>query len=522
MNRRVCFNLADRLRLLIGLVISGLLFVAGVLEADGTLFAAEPYHLAESAFEGATVEGFSATSSDWRVYRDAQFGFSLRYPGDWTLSPGDTVDPYTWVWEVRFTAPSGVYTAIVVDVSPLEDSHQDLEGWAAAVLEARGSSVAELEAQHRIQPALIDKAPALRSELPAESEILTVFTHEEYGYVISLDQADVNRSTGERLTPELRDQNAATYDEVVGSWVFGDMRPSIEKRTPSLTVGVAELADTFDFPVGARSTFEYAENPYFWEGQYHYCFGTDKGNLYHGGQDRDNLAGTAVWAVANGEVYWYDPYYSSYPGRIVIVEHNLTDGGTIYSMYAHLGSVSVSQGESVQKGDLIGTLLDQGSNTHIHWEMRYNGSMASFPCNSGFVPGVGYTYPNLPDAWGYTNPPVFVIAQNGGTCPAPYPLEPVDGTTLDSRTVTFRWNGEKWCDFHGYTFRVCTSSDASNPANCLIDTDEAGTQRIETIRGYDNQDLYWGVRAANAPHGADWAVRRFRIEPDVYLPVVVK
>lgn len=518
LNRLVCFNRADLLRLLSCLVVSGLLYVSGVCQPIGTIFAAEPHHLAAPAFEGATVEGSAVVRSDWSVYRDAQFGFSLRYPGDWTLSPGETVDPYAWVWEVRVIAPSGVYAAIVVDVSPLEDSHQDLESWAAAVLAARGYSWAELEAQRGIQPVLIDEVPALRIELPADSEILTVFTHGEYGYVISLDQGDADRRTGERLTPELRDQNAAIYDEVVGSWVFGDMQPSIEARTPSLTVGVAEVADAFDFPVGARSTFEYAENPYFWEGQYHYCFGTDKGNLYHGGQDRDNLAGTAVRAVANGEVYWYDPYYSSYPGRIVIVEHDLTGGGTIFSMYAHLGSVSVSAGQSVQKGDLIGTLLDQGSNTHIHWEMRYNGSMASFPCNSGFVPGIGYTYPNLPDAWGYTNPPVFVIAQNGGTCPAPYPLDPEDGSILDSRTVTFRWNGEKWCDFEGYTFRVCTSSDVSNPANCLIDTDEAGTQRIETIRGYDNQDLYWGVRAANAPHGADWAVSRFRIEPETPPP----
>ena len=48
-----------------------------------------------------------------------------------------------------------------------------------------------------------------------------------------------------------------------------------------------------------------------------------------------------------------------------------------------------------------------------------------------------------------------------------------------------------------------------------------GTQRTETIYGYDKQDLYWGVRAANFPGGADWTVRSFRLEPDVYLPLVV-
>jgi hypothetical protein len=101
----------------------------------------------------------------------------------------------------------------------------------------------------------------------------------------------------------------------------------------------------------------------------------------------------------------------------------------------------------------------------------------------------------------------------GGTCSAPSLIEPSDGAVLSSNTVTFRWNAVSGCTFNGYTFRVCTSPDVDNLSNCFIDTGEGGTQRTETINGHDNQDLYWGVRAANAPSGANWAVRRFRIEP---------
>jgi len=101
----------------------------------------------------------------------------------------------------------------------------------------------------------------------------------------------------------------------------------------------------------------------------------------------------------------------------------------------------------------------------------------------------------------------------GGTCSAPSLIEPADGAVLGSHTITFRWNAVSGCTFNGYTFRVCTSPDVDNLSNCFIDTGEAGTQRTETITGRDNQDLYWGVRAANAPGGASWAVRRFRIEP---------
>lgn len=101
----------------------------------------------------------------------------------------------------------------------------------------------------------------------------------------------------------------------------------------------------------------------------------------------------------------------------------------------------------------------------------------------------------------------------GGSCSAPSLIEPSDNAILNSRTITFRWNALSGCNFNGYTFRVCTSSNMDNLGSCFIDTGEGGTQRTETINGRDNQDLYWGVKAANAPSGANWAVRHFRIEP---------
>ena len=69
------------------------------------------------------------------------------------------------------------------------------------------------------------------------------------------------------------------------------------------------------------------------------------------------------------------------------------------------------------------------------------------------------------------------------------------------------------CTFNGYTFRVKNTSDMDSGGTTLIDTGEGGMQRTETINGWDNQDLYWGVKATNAPNGASWAVRRFRINP---------
>ena len=102
---------------------------------------------------------------------------------------------------------------------------------------------------------------------------------------------------------------------------------------------------------------------------------------------------------------------------------------------------------------------------------------------------------------------------SGGSCSAPSLIEPGDEATLSSRTITFRWNAVSGCTFNGYTFRIKNTSDMDSGGTTLIDTGEGGMQRTETINGWDNQDLCWGVKATNAPNGASWAVRRFRINP---------
>ncbi len=155
------------------------------------------------------------------------------------------------------------------------------------------------------------------------------------------------------------------------------------------------------------------------------CFGVDWPRLLHAGVDWFRADGhyatpTDVLAAADGVVAWYDPGYNSYPGKVVIVRHRLTDGRDLYSVYSHLGpDVGVVQDQIVLKGQRIGSLLDQGSNTHLHFELRYfldgrniYGAYAS--CNSSMlVAGRGYTYRVHPDDFpapgaGYVDPVTFI------------------------------------------------------------------------------------------------------------------
>jgi hypothetical protein len=183
-------------------------------------------------------------------------------------------------------------------------------------------------------------------------------------------------------------------------------------------------------------------------------------------------------------------------------------------MYGHLQDVYVVVDQEVTRGKPIGTVYDRNSSSHLHWEMQYffDGSVI---CNTSGIPGPGYTYPKHPDEWGYTDPTNFIAShrQIGTACPAPNLIEPADGAVLSSRTITFRWNAVSGCEFDGYTFRIKNVPTMDSGGTTIRDTGEGGTQRTETMDGWDNTDLYWGVKAANASAGASWAVQRFRHVP---------
>ena len=88
----------------------------------------------------------------------------------------------------------------------------------------------------------------------------------------------------------------------------------------------------------------------------------------HRGVDIAVPTGTTVYAAHDGTVTTatYDSYYGNY----VVIEK---DGYT--TKYAHMDSLSVSAGQSITKGTVIGTTGSTGSSTgsHLHIECLYNG-----------------------------------------------------------------------------------------------------------------------------------------------------
>jgi murein DD-endopeptidase MepM/ murein hydrolase activator NlpD len=91
---------------------------------------------------------------------------------------------------------------------------------------------------------------------------------------------------------------------------------------------------------------------------------------FHEGMDFSADIGTPVYATADGTValaQWHSGY-----GNLVEVNH----GYNYVTRYAHLSKYTVSAGQKVKRGDLVGYVGNTGKSTgpHLHYEVRLNGA----------------------------------------------------------------------------------------------------------------------------------------------------
>ncbi len=90
---------------------------------------------------------------------------------------------------------------------------------------------------------------------------------------------------------------------------------------------------------------------------------------FHAGQDFAAPEGAPIVAPAAGLVVLAEPLQVR--GNAVLIDH----GGGVFSGYWHLTDITVSAGQAVQAGDLLGHVGTTGLSTgnHLHWELRVNG-----------------------------------------------------------------------------------------------------------------------------------------------------
>jgi len=148
--------------------------------------------------------------------------------------------------------------------------------------------------------------------------------------------------------------------------------------------------------------------------------------------------GQPVLAIADGEVIsagWGTAGWANY-GRRVYLRH--TVGGTAYtSMYAHLDSVAVSNGDRVTKGQRLGTLggscqeqdaCASFSTPHLHFSIHRGASFGG--SGSGGSYGGRAVIPEPMDGYTGIQRNQVLVSRNGSTPPPP----PVECEDLVSTT----------------------------------------------------------------------------------------
>lgn len=90
----------------------------------------------------------------------------------------------------------------------------------------------------------------------------------------------------------------------------------------------------------------------------------------HAGIDFSSPTGTIVTAPAAGTIVLARDLF--FTGNTVVVDH----GGGLYSLFAHLSSMTVAPGEVATPGAPLGRVGATGRATgpHLHWSVRLNGA----------------------------------------------------------------------------------------------------------------------------------------------------
>ncbi len=90
---------------------------------------------------------------------------------------------------------------------------------------------------------------------------------------------------------------------------------------------------------------------------------------FHYGLDIAAPSGTPIYAAADGKII--EAKYRRGTGNVIIIDH----GYSFKTLYAHLSRFGITQGEIVQKGQVIGYIGSTGLSTgpHLHYEVHVKG-----------------------------------------------------------------------------------------------------------------------------------------------------
>ena len=170
---------------------------------------------------------------------------------------------------------------------------------------------------------------------------------------IAMNQSMISKYKTDRKTYERAERELARQSASIQSMIARNRGNSTVKITST----------GFMRPIGGRIT-----SPFGW--RTHPIFNS---RTFHSGVDIAGPNHGSIHASNSGKVI-YSGWYGGY-GKVVILDHGVVNGKPTTTLYAHMSSIKVGQGQFVHKGDVVGYEGTTGYSTgpHVHFEVRING-----------------------------------------------------------------------------------------------------------------------------------------------------
>jgi LysM repeat protein len=192
---------------------------------------------------------------------------------------------------------------------------------------------------------------------------------DDLGYVAfqyKAKEADIINWPGNRV-----DLSQPRFEPGQTVMIPGGRRDLVQWIIPTIPRGRAGVSPTLLGPGTCKGGYEgaYGTGSFSWPSSQRVLSGNDywSGHL---GIDIAASIGDNINASDSGVVVFAGWAYGGY-GNMVMVDH----GNGYQTLYAHLSGVIARCGQSVQRGQLIGSAGSTGNSTgpHLHYEVRYMG-----------------------------------------------------------------------------------------------------------------------------------------------------
>lgn len=186
-----------------------------------------------------------------------------------------------------------------------------------------------------------------------ERSVASINSQQAYiNKAIAKNESMINKLRTDRIAYQKAEKELAKQSASIGTY--------INKTAKDSNV---QVASGFIKPIQGRITspFGYRTHPIF------------NSRSFHSGVDIGGPNLGAIRASNSGKVI-YSGWYGGY-GKVVILEHGIVNGKPITTLYAHMNSIAVTNGQRVTKGQTLGYEGTTGYSTgpHCHFEVRVNG-----------------------------------------------------------------------------------------------------------------------------------------------------